>query len=149
MPAVDTRTDRWSAPIKPTEPLTMIEREEILVGIERGDTMTAAAGRIGRHRCTVSAEVSRNGGHDAYRTLAAQARADAELARSKVPCLVGSPRLAAHVAPRLRAKDSPMTLSVELAWGVYPDVQATISHVMGAERRRAGLDSSSVRLVRS
>ena len=112
----------------PAEPLRLPEREEIRAGIERGEPLVVIAGRLGRHRCTLSAEVARNGGADHYRAVAAQARADAERARPKVPCLVASPGLAAHVERRLRAKDSPMTIAVELAGGVYPDVAGTVSH---------------------
>lgn len=112
----------------PAEPLTLSEREEIRAGLERGDPLTAIAVVIGRHRSTVSEEVSRNGGRGVYRATVAQARADRGLARPKVACLVGSPLLAAHVEARLRAKDSPMTIAVELAGGVYPGVAGTISH---------------------
>lgn len=112
----------------PADPLTMPEREEIRAGLERGESLTVIAVLIGRHRCTVSAEVARNGGRDVYRAAAAQARADRGLARPKVACLIGLPLLAAHVEARLRAKDSPMTIAVELAGGVYPDVAGTISH---------------------
>jgi IS30 family transposase len=38
------------------------------------------------------------------------------------------PDLAAHVAARLAAKDSPMTIAVELANGVHCDIVGTVSH---------------------
>ncbi|MBI2709475.1 MAG: IS30 family transposase [Actinobacteria bacterium] len=41
---------------------------------------------------------------------------------------MASPVLAAHVEARLVAKDSPMTIAVELSAGVYPDLDATVSH---------------------
>src|SRR5262245_60601510 len=47
--------------------LSLDEREEIRVGLERGDTLTAIAGRIGRAVSTVSREVNANGGRDGYR----------------------------------------------------------------------------------
>jgi IS30 family transposase len=112
----------------PAMPLRLFEREEIRAGIERGDSISAVAARLGRHRCTISAEVSRNGGPGAYRATAAQTRADAERARPKTPILVARPELAAHVEGRLRAKDSPMTIAVELAQGVHPGIDATVSH---------------------
>jgi len=46
----------------PASPLTACEREEIRAGIERCEPLTVIARDIGRHRCTVSAEVNRNGG---------------------------------------------------------------------------------------
>ncbi len=112
----------------PSDPLTLSEREEIRAGIERGDTDAAIGLVLGRHRCTMTAEVGRNGGRGTYRAVEAQVRADAARARPKVRCLVADPMLAAHVTARLKAKDSPMTISVELARGVYPDVAGTVSH---------------------
>lgn len=67
----------------PAEPLTLPEREEIRAGLERGESLTAIAVVIGRHRCTVSAEVSRNGGRAVYRATVAQARADRGLASAQ------------------------------------------------------------------
>ena len=112
----------------PAAPLTLLEREEIRARIERQECLTAIARRLGRHRCTISAEVARNGGRDGYRAVSAHQRAVLCRARPKVPCLIGSPGLAAHVEARLRAKDSPMTIAVELAGGVFPDVEGTLSH---------------------
>ena len=47
--------------------LSLDEREEIRVGVERGDTFTAIAKKLGRAVSTVSREVKANGGRDAYR----------------------------------------------------------------------------------
>jgi Helix-turn-helix domain len=55
--------------------LTLIEREEISRGIAAGLTARSIAGRIGRPSSTVSREIVRNGGRDAYRALAADAAA--------------------------------------------------------------------------
>jgi len=112
----------------PAQPLTLHEREEIRAGIERAESITVIADLLGRHRCTVSAEVARNGGRSTYRAVTAQARAVGQMTRPKAPTLVAFPALAIHVEARLRAKDSPMTISIELARGVYPDVTGTISH---------------------
>lgn len=112
----------------PARPLLIREREEIRVGILRGETVTAIAARIGRHRCTVSAEISRNGGRDAYRPFRAQDRAVECRKRPKDRLLEQHPELAAHVAARLAAKDSPMTIAVELANGLFPEIDVTVSH---------------------
>lgn len=57
-----------------------------------------------------------------------QARADEQRCRRKVTRL-GSDLVLAHVEARLQAKDSPMTISVELARGVHPGLGgATVSH---------------------
>lgn len=112
----------------PAEPLTGHEREEIRAGIERQDTLTAIAGRLGRDRTTISREVNRNGGRDLYRACDAERRAESQRARPKVSVLGSDPVLAAHVQARLEAKDSPMTISVELDRGVYPEIVGRVSH---------------------
>lgn len=106
----------------PAQPLELSEREEIRAGIERGEPLVVIAGRLGRHRCTVSAEVNRNGGRCAYRAAGAHVRAEAQRCRPKVTRLEADPVLAGHVEARLRAKDSPMTISIELARGLHPEV---------------------------
>lgn len=112
----------------PARPLLLHEREEIRYGIIRGETVTTIADRIGRHRSTVSAEISRNGGRDAYRPYRAEDRAALCRKRSKATLFEQHPELAIHVASRLEAKDSPMTIAVELANGIYPDITTTVSH---------------------
>lgn len=103
----------------PAEPLTAWEREEIRVGIDRGESNVQIARRVGRCRSTIGRELVRNDGRAGYSATAAQARADAMLPRPKVPKLVGDRELAAYVTERLEAKDSPMTISIELARGVH------------------------------
>jgi len=107
--------------------LTLLEREEIRAGIEGQQTLTAIARRLRRHRRTISNEVNRNGGRQRYSAVRAQTRAEQARRRPKVPKLVTDPALAAHVSERLEAKDSPMTISIELARGIH-GIQARISH---------------------
>lgn len=111
----------------PANPLTMCEREEIRVGICRGETDGVIAGRLGRCRTTINREINRNGGRVVYSAAEAQARAVVEARRPKVPKLVADVGLAAHVSGRLRAKDSPMTIAIELARGVH-GITAALSH---------------------
>ncbi|MDH4147265.1 MAG: IS30 family transposase [Acidimicrobiia bacterium] len=111
----------------PARPLCAPEREEIRAGIERGEADSAIALRLDRQRGTVNAEIGRNGGRAGYSAVAAQGRADALRSRPKVPKLVADRVLAAHVQLRLEAKDSPMTISIELARGVH-GIVASLSH---------------------
>ncbi len=112
----------------PVCPLSLREREQIYYGLIRGATITAIAESVGRHRCTVSAEVSRNGGRDAYRPFAANRRAAQCRKRPKDRLFERYPELAAHVGARLAAMDSPMTIAVELAQGRYPEITVSVSH---------------------
>lgn len=111
----------------PAQPLTAREREEIRVGIDRCETDGVIAGRVGRHRCTINAEINRNGGRPAYVATTAHARADIQRLRARESRFEADPVLAAHVEQRLRAKDSPMTISIELARGVHA-MTASVSH---------------------
>ncbi len=111
----------------PAQPLTAPEREEIRVGIERGETDGEIAGRLDRHRSTINAEIGRNGGRSRYSATAAQVRADRHRARPKTSKLADDPVLAAHVTARLEAKDSPMTISRELASGTH-GITRDLSH---------------------
>src|ERR1700693_5864757 len=47
--------------------LTLAEREEISRGIAVGTSIRAIAGKLGRAPSTISREVNRNGGREAYR----------------------------------------------------------------------------------
>lgn len=112
----------------PSNALSLREREEIRFGIARGRTVVEIARYLGRHRCTISAEIHRNGGREKYRAWRAQRRAVELRRRPKVPVFDRCPDLKAHVTERLEAKDSPMTIAVELSQGLYREIDQTVSH---------------------
>ena len=110
------------------EALCLEERVAIEVGVAAGLSARAIARGLGRAPSTVTRELSAGGGAAGYRAVHAQARADRLRCRPTLTKLASDPVLADHVRVRLLAKDSPMTISVELAHGVYPDVAARVSH---------------------
>jgi len=108
-------------------PLTLHEREEIRAWIERVKPDGVIAGHASRHRCTINAEITRSGGPGAFSAVAAQRRVDEQRQRPRTPILVADPARCAHVTARLEAKDSPVTISRELASGVH-SLTGSISH---------------------
>ncbi|WP_420451726.1 helix-turn-helix domain-containing protein [Ilumatobacter sp.] len=80
--------------------LGIADREEILVGVKVGDSLTAIAQRLGRAPLTVSRKIAANGGRDGYSAWAAHQRAQRQSRRPK-PCKLCSGPLRNEVARRL------------------------------------------------
>lgn len=127
----------------PACPLTALEREKIRSGIDLGFTSPVIAAQLGRHRATISSEIRRNGGRSNYSAVKAHQRALAKLARPKPLKLLSDPVLRAHVGRRLVAKDSPMTISIELA--ARTRSMGSISHETIYQGIYAGLFAGSMR----
>ena len=103
--------------------LSAVEREEISLGLERGDTFTAIAARLGtdgRAPSTVSREVNNNGGRDNYRAWAGEQRAAGQAARPKTAKLAGNDELRGVVEGWLAQRWSPEQISLRLR-SDYPD----------------------------
>ena len=100
--------------------LSREERETISRGLAAGESMRALARALGRAPSTVSREITRHGGSDAYRAVDADASTWRRARRPK-PCkLATAARLRALVAAKLEAKWSPAQIA---GWLVttYPD----------------------------
>ena len=110
----------------PGSRLCLAEREEIRVGLARGESLSQIAGRLGRAASTVSREVSRNGGRCWYRAVAAQQRADREGRRPRGRCLQTDRELCARVAELLDARWSPAPIARYLTGDGSPVSTETI-----------------------
>src|SRR4051794_8657616 len=95
--------------------LGIADREEILVGIRAGESLTVIARRLGRAPSTVSREVAANGGRAGYSAWHAHQRARSEAQRPK-PCKLRAGRLCDEVGRRLQELWSPLEISERLDW---------------------------------
>ena len=111
----------------PPNRLSLADREEIRVGLERGDTFTAIATRVGRSLSTVSREVAANGGRDEYRAAKAHERARERSRRPKAAKLA-CPRLAAEAARGLAEWWSPEEISQRLVVDFPHDPAMRVSY---------------------
>ena len=107
--------------------LTIDEREQILLGINRGDTFTAIAGQLGRTVSTISREVKRCGGRCEYSAWRAHERARQQTRRPK-PFKLRPGRLLEEVASRLEQLWSPDEIAVRLRLDHADDPQMRVSH---------------------
>lgn len=105
------------------------ERDEILVGIERGESDADIGKRLGRHRSTIWREINRNGGRAAYRPAAADARADDMASRPRPRWFEQRPWLWELVMSWMRTETwSPEAVARRLR-GVHPgEPQWWVSH---------------------
>lgn len=93
--------------------LTVLEREQILVGLARGDTLTAIARDLGRAVSTISREVRRGGGRARYSAWRAHERAREQSRRPKAFKLGQGPLLE-DVTARLKDLWSPQEIAARL-----------------------------------
>jgi IS30 family transposase len=107
--------------------LTVAEREEVSLGVHRGETFSAIASRFGRATSTVSREVAANGGRAGYRAWRAHERARERARRPKRPKLA-CPRLAAQVTAWLEEWWSPEEIARRLRIEFPTDPMMWVSH---------------------
>ena len=107
--------------------LTLAEREEISLGLRRGDTLSRIAAELGRAISTVSREVAANGGKGDYRAWRAHERARQRCRRPKSRKLA-SPRLAGQVTRWLNQWWSPEEIARRLRLEYPDDPMMWVSH---------------------
>ena len=108
--------------------LSLSEREEISRGVASGLSIRQIARAVGRAPSTISREIQRNGGAQAYRAQAAEAAAWARAVRPKSCKLSGLPQLRHAVASKLRQDWSPQQISRWLREAHPAEPHMNISH---------------------
>lgn len=107
--------------------LSIAEREEILVGIRAGESLSAIARQIGRVPSVVTREVAANGGREGYSAWSAHQRAR-EAARRPKPCRLRAGRLLDEVTKRLEQLWSPDEIARRLPLDFPDDAEMRVSH---------------------
>src|SRR3954471_24513538 len=109
--------------------LTLADREEIRVGIERGDSDATIARRVGCHRGTIGREIVAGGGRGSYRAFAAQDRADHAARRPKPRWFETRPWLWAEVIAMLQTQTwSPEQIAQRIRREHPDESQWWVSH---------------------
>jgi transposase, IS30 family len=107
--------------------LSIADREEVLVGIRSGASLSSIARRLGRAPSTVTREVATNGGRDSYSAWVAHQRAR-EAARRPKPCKLRAGRLLEEVSMRLEQLWSPDEIARRLPLDFPDDPEMRVSH---------------------
>ena len=87
--------------------LTLVEREEISRGLETGSSFRSIARQLCRSASTISREVKRNGGCDAYRAVQSDQAAWDRAHRPKLCKLACNPALSRTISRKLQLNWSP------------------------------------------
>jgi IS30 family transposase len=109
--------------------LTIADREEIFLGIERKEPVSVIGARLGCHRSTIWREIRANGGRNSYRPHRAQRRADDAARRCRRPWTETRPWLWEEVQTRLRTEQwSPEQIACRLRFEHPDEPEWWISH---------------------
>jgi transposase, IS30 family len=107
--------------------LTLEDRVEIRLGLERGWSCRRIGAQLGRSASTICREVAAGGGRGGYRPMAAHQRAWRAARRPKPGKLAANPRLCAEVSSRLEQLHSPQQIACWLRQ--QPDASlGSVSH---------------------
>lgn len=104
------------------------DREEVLLGIERGESNEVIGARIGVSRSTVWREISRNGGRDGYSAVAAEQRCRRQGRRSRLRWWQARPQVWMEVQRLLGEFWSPEQIAAELVSDHPDDPEWWVSH---------------------
>jgi len=107
--------------------LTIGEREQILLGIGRRESLSAIARRLAHAPSTITREVQANGGREHYSAWHAHTRAREQVRRPK-PCTLRHGRLLREVSRRLEQLWSPQEISRRLRLDYPDDPEMRVSH---------------------
>jgi transposase, IS30 family len=107
--------------------LTLGEREQILLGIGRRESLSAIARRLGRAPSTITREVQANGGREHYSAWHAHKHAREQVRRPQ-PCKLRHGRLVWEVSRRLEQLWSPQEISRRLRLDYPDDPEMRVSH---------------------
>ncbi|MDE2282915.1 MAG: IS30 family transposase [Actinomycetales bacterium] len=118
------RPDEWTP--RPGR-LRAEEREDIWIGIRRGDSLSAIARQLGRSPSTISREVAKNGGADDYGPWRAHWRASQQVRRPR-PSKLTYPPPKAQVTTWLEELWSPQEISARLRVEFPEDSMMRVSH---------------------
>jgi transposase, IS30 family len=108
--------------------LSLGEREEIRVGIERRESDNEIGERLGRHRSTIWREIKAGGGRGSYRAFESQARADEQALRPRELWFETRPLLWAEVLEQLGETWSPEQIALRLRRDHPDDPHWWVSH---------------------
>lgn len=126
------KAEHGVVPLSVTRPrasaLSVLEREEIMVGIARDESDAVMARRLGRHRGSIGREIRAAGGRSAYRAHRSQDRAERCGRRSRAKWWQRRPELWAEVCRLLGDGWSPEQIAGRLRRD-HPDEPAWwVSH---------------------
>jgi IS30 family transposase len=107
--------------------LTIDEREQILLGIGRGESLLAIARSLERSPSTITREVNANGGRVHYSAWNAHQRARDQARRPK-PCKLRRGKLLREVSRRLEQLWSPDQIARRLRLDYPDDPEMRVSH---------------------
>jgi IS30 family transposase len=107
--------------------LSLVDREEISLGLRGGDSLSAIATRLGRATSSISREIAGNGGRSHYRAVRAHHRAYERARRPKTSKLVAGP-LCAQVESWLEEWWSPEEIARRLRVEFPDDPSMHVSH---------------------